>query len=161
MNRLITRLRPALPEDCPAIYEVHRLSVRYTCLQSYTPEIMQAWLELIKPAAYRDAIADPAKIMQVIEYQGRIRGFFLLDTREAQLDALYVHPFLHHNGLGTALLQRAEKLGIAANLGVLKLYASVNSINFYALNGYEKLGEAVMPFNERISTRCMLMRKFL
>ena len=161
MNPLITHLRPAKHEDCNTIYELHRLSVRHTCIKSYNQEILDAWLSQLNPNGYAATLDNPHKTMWVIEYKNRIGGFFLLDTQEALLDALYVHPFLQNNGLGTAMLQRAENLSIAANLSVLKLYASMNSVNFYALNGYEALGEAIMPFNQNIATRCMLMRKFL
>ena len=161
MNPLITHLRPAKHEDCHTIYELHRLSVRHTCIKSYNQEILDAWLSQLNPNGYAAALDNPHKTMWVIEYKNRIGGFFLLDTQEALLDALYVHPFLQNNGLGTAMLQRAEKLSTAANLSVLKVYASMNSVNFYALNGYEALGEAIMPFNQNIATRCMLMRKFL
>ena len=152
MNPLITHLRPAKHEDCNTIYELHRLSVRHTCIKSYNQEILDAWLSQLNPNGYAAALDNPHKTMWVIEYKNRIGGFFLLDTQEALLDALYVHPFLQNNGLGTAMLQRAEKLSTAANLSVLKVYASMNSVNFYALNGYEALGEAIMPFNQNIAT---------
>lgn len=161
MNLLITQLRPATFEDCDAIYEVHRLAVRYTCLNVYTPTILDAWLQLLNVEGYRAAIESNHKTLWVIEYKQRISGFFLLDFQEAQLDALYVHPFLHGNGLGTALLQRAEKLCLQADLSILSLYASINSTSFYELNGYENLGEAIMPFNADTAANCFLMRKFL
>ena len=156
MNPLITHLRPAKHEDCHTIYELHRLSVRHTCIKSYNQEILDAWLSQLNPNGYAAALDNPHKTMWVIEYKNRIGGFFLLDTQEALLDALYVHPFLQNNGLGTAMLQRAEKLSTAANLSVLKVYASMNSVNFYALNGYEALGEPkhrhTLHADEKIST---------
>lgn len=161
MTALITRLRTATLDDCTAIYNVHRLAVRCTCLNSYNTTIMQAWLELLNLESYQSALVIPHKALWVIEYKNRISGFFLLDFQAAQLDALYVHPFLYGHGLGTALLQRAEKLCVQADLSILSLYTSPNSVSFYALNGYQSLGEAVMPLNQRVSADCMLMRKFL
>ncbi len=161
MNRIPTRLRPATLEDCSAIYELHRLAVRYICLKSYNPAILSVWLELVHPEIYQPVIHDDEKPLWIIEYNGIISGFFLLDFQEAQLDALYVNPCVHGHGLGTALLNQAEKVMLAANLSMLKLYASTNSVTFYRLNGYTVLGETVMPLNEQISARCTLMRKFL
>lgn len=158
---LPTHLRPAQIEDSAQILRVHRHAVRFTCLQSYTPEIMEAWLALLQIDSYHDAIRDPNKIMWLIEYEDRIQGFFQLDLQEAQLDALYVHPFVHRLGLGTALLQRAESLAIAADLSWLSLYASENSVSFYQLNGYQSLGQAIMPLNETVCAGCCLMRKYL
>ena len=68
---------------------------------------------------------------------------------------------VHYSGLGTALLKKAEALAIQADLSLLSLYASKNSIEFYRINGYESLGEAIMPLNEYIQAECLLMRKYL
>ena len=148
MKRLITRLRPACTADSDDIYNVHRYAVRYTCLESYDREILDAWLALLSPAHYPAAIRSSSKAVWVIELHERIHGFFQLDL-------------VHRRGLGTALLQRAEALAAEAGLGMLSLYASNNSVPFYLLNGYRALGDAAMPLNRRISARCQLMRKHL
>lgn len=97
----------------------------------------------------------------MVEYRGTIQGFFQVDFKEAQLDALYVHPFVHNHGLGTALLRRAEELAHQAGLSFLKLYASLNSVPFYRLNHYESLGSAVLQLNKDVKVKCELMRKYL
>lgn len=158
---LITVLRPARAQDCEHIYNAHRYSVQYTCARSYNDKILKVWNELINPAGYLDTIADSGKALWVVEYRGHIQGFFQLDYKEAQLDALYVHPFVHNHGLGTALLQRAEELAADAGLSFIKLYASLNSVAFYKLNGYESLGEAILPLNREVAVECELMRKYL
>lgn len=158
---LLTVLRPATPADCEHIYNAHEYSVQYTCRRSYDETVLQAWRALLSPDSYLDTIADVNRELWVVEYKGHIQGFFQLDLREAQLDALYVHPFVHNQGLGTALLQRAEEIAAKADLGFLKLYASTNSIGFYKLNGYESLGACELPLNRQVSVACELMRKFL
>lgn len=161
MNRLITYLRPAKPEDCSAIYQVHRHAVRYTCLDSYNESIMAEWLVLIDHDVYAESIDSKEKTLWVAEYHQKIQGFFQVDFQEAQLDALYVHPFVHRQGLGTAMLQKAESLAIEADLSILSLYASKNSIPFYQINGYSSLGDAIVPINAHTKINCQLMRKFL
>ena len=158
---IITHLRPARPSDCEHIYNAHQYSVRYTCVRSYNDQILEAWLELLHPESYLDTMCDRQKALWVAEYRGHIQGFFQLDFQEAQLDALYVHPFVHNQGLGTALLQRAEELSTQAGLGFIKLYASLNSVVFYELNGYQSLGSAALPLNRKISVECELLRKYL
>ena len=158
---LLTVLRPALPSDCDHIYTAHRYAVQYTCDQSYDRRVLTAWSALLRPESYREALNDPAKVVWVVEYQGKIRGFFQFDLKEAQLDALYVHPFVHNRGLGTALLTRAEEIIAHAGFGFMKLYASLNSVSFYQLNGYKSLGEAILPLNRDVSVKCELMRKYL
>ena len=158
---LLTILRPATPEDCVHIYNAHQYSVQYTCARSYNNRILDAWRKLLIPTSYLEALSDPTKALWVVEYKGHIQGFFQVDFVEAQLDALYVHPFVHNHGLGTALLQRAEEISAAAGLSFLKLYASMNSVAFYKLNNYESLGAAILPLNKNVSVECELMRKYL
>ena len=110
MKRLITRLRPACTADSDDIYNVHRYAVRYTCLESYDREILDAWLALLSPAHYPAAIRSSSKAVWVIELHERIHGFFQLDLAQAQLDALYVLPFVHRRGLGTACCSAPKHL---------------------------------------------------
>ena len=98
MKRLITRLRPACTADSDDIYNVHRYAVRYTCLESYDREILDAWLALLSPAHYPAAIRSSSKAVWVIELHERIHGFFQLDLAQAQLDA----PFLFTCSTATA-----------------------------------------------------------
>lgn len=158
---LLTHLRAAHERDCDHIYQVHQYAVRYTCARTYNDTILQAWLALLSPESYLETLADAQKALWVIEYRGNIQGFFQLDFVHAQLDALYVHPFMHQQGLGTALLSRTEELASQAGLGLLKLYASLNSESFYAINGYHSLGEAILPLNANVGVECRLMRKRL
>lgn len=158
---LLTILRPATLHDCDALHRAHKHAVQFACIKSYTPEILIAWEALLDMESYHTTMADPGKALWIAEYRGAVQGFFQIDFKEAQLDALYVHPLAHNRGLGTALLQRAEDLVRDAGLSFLKLYASLNSVPFYRLNGYESLGTAVLPLNKSVQAECELMRKYL
>ncbi|WP_037586338.1 GNAT family N-acetyltransferase [Stenoxybacter acetivorans] len=158
---VLTLLRPALLTDCEDIFNAHQYAVRYTCARSYNTEILSAWLDLLSPESYAETLSNPDKTLWVIEFKNHIQGFFQLDFCQAQLDALYVHPFVHNLGLGTALLHCAEKQAQQAQLGMMKLYASLNSIPFYEINGFESLGECVLPLNKKVAVDCLLMRKYL
>ena len=111
--------------------------------------------------SYLPTISDPDKALWVAEYKGNIQGFFQIDCREAQLDALYVHPLFHNLGLGTSLLYQAETIARQSGLSFLKLYASLNSIPFYLINRYESLGSAILQLDSSIKIKCELMRKHL
>lgn len=158
---IITYLRPARPEDCEDIYNAHRYAVQYTCARKYDETVLKAWLSLLNIQSYLHTLADANKALWVVDYKGHIQGFFQMDLVEAQLDALYIHPFVHNQGLGTALLQRAEDVASRAGLGMLKLYASLNSVKFYEINGYTSLGECALPLNLDVTVSCLLMRKYL
>lgn len=161
MTLLTTHLRPARADDRHDIYRVHRHAVRLACLQSYDRRIMAAWLALLNPDVYVETMGLAHKALWVIEYKNAVQGFFQADLVAAELDALYVHPFVHNLGLGTALLGRAEELVAAHNSSVMKLYASENSLPFYELNGYQSLGKAWVPVNRDIEIPCRLLRKYL
>ena len=158
---LPTVIRPATVADCDEIYHAHLYAVRYTCASTYNDTILNAWSQLLSPDSYLETMNLPHKALWVIEYKGHVQGFFQLDTQEAQLDALYVHPFVFKQGLGTALLQRAEKIAFQAGLGFVKLYASLNSVPFYELNDYKPLGDAELYLNQEVTVQCQLMRKHL
>ena len=158
---ILTLLRSAQPADCHDIYHVHEYAVQYTCRHGYDPVVLEAWRELLAPESYLETLSDPKRELWVAEYKGNIQGFFQLDLKEAQLDALYVHPFVHNQGLGTALLHKAEALAVNAGLSFIKLYASNNSISFYRLNGYDALGKAELRLNPSVTVGCELMRKTL
>ena len=158
---LITHQRTARHQHFEHIYNAHQYAVRYTCARNYSEAVLQAWLALLSPDSYLDTLEDERKLLWVIEFKHHIQGFFQLNLQESQLDALYVHPFVQRQGLGTALLSRAEELAYQHGLGMLKLYASLNSEPFYLLNGYRPLGEAMLPLNQEIGIECRLMRKLL
>ncbi|MGF6148763.1 putative acetyltransferase [Kingella potus] len=158
---ILTVLRPAVPADCADIHHVHEYAVQYTCRKSYDQTVLEAWSALLAPESYLETLADPKRELWVAEFKGHIQGFVQIDLKEAQLDALYVHPFVHNQGLGTALLHKAEERAASAGFAFLKLYASTNSVSFYLLNGYDSLGKAVLPLNRTVKVECELMRKRL
>ena len=86
-----------------------------------------------------------------------------MDIAKAELDALYVHPFVHNRGIGTALLQKAENLAFEADLTFVKLYASLNSTYFYHINHYHTLEKCQLMLDEEkdIFVDCLLMKKDL
>lgn len=155
----LTHLRPARIDDCPDIHSAHQYSVRYACEHYYGDEILQAWLDRLSMDSYIKAIE--CRTVWVIEYKNHIQGFFQLNLPQAELDALYVHPFVHRQGLGTALLQKAEQIAFNSGLGLLKLYASLNSVRFYEINGYKKISDYEMQLNPQVSVQASLMHKYL
>ena len=116
---ILTVLRPAAPADCADIHHVHEYAVQYTCRKSYDQTVLEAWSALLAPESYLETLADPKHELWVAEFKGHIQGFVQIDLKEAQLDALYVHPFMHNQGLGTALLHKAEERAACAGFAFL------------------------------------------
>lgn len=159
MNPPLTNIRKATAADFADIYEAHRNAVQYTCARAYDNATRETWLGLLSPDSYTEALQ--AKELWVVAFKGNIQGFFQLDLHQGELDALYVHPFVQNQGLGTAMLHQAEDLALAAGVADLKLFASLNSNAFYRLNGYDSLGQAKLTLSPDVSIACTLMRKRL
>ena len=68
---------------------------------------------------------------------------------------------LRDQGDDSARALVGEELAAEAGLSFIKLYASLNSVTFYQLNGYDSLGAAVLPLNREVTVACELMRKYL
>lgn len=156
---LITVIRKATSYDCDAIYQAHFYAVQYACKNCYSERILHAWSSILSPQSYLESL--DTKEVWLVEYKHQIQGFFQLDLAKGEIDALYVHPFVHNKGLGTALIQKAENLCMAAQLSSSQLYASLNSIYFYKLSGYKALQPYRVMLNDKISIDCLLMKKDL
>lgn len=156
---LLTYIRKAREEDINDIYQSHLFAVQFSCKNLYSNEIVNAWVNLLSPNSYIESMK--TKELWVIEYKKNIQGFFQLDIDNALLDGLYVHPFVHNHGLGTALLRKAEKIANDENLSFLKLYASLNSVNFYKINGYQDLAKCNLQLNNKVNIESLLMKKNL
>lgn len=158
---LITHLRPAIPSDCAAIFRAHYYAVRLACLQSYDATIRNAWLALLHENSYLRDMNNPHIALWVAEYHGDVMGFFQLDLPKAHLSALYVHPVVNQQGIGTALLQRAEQFTLDYGASALSLYSPNNALAFFRLNDYQTLSEAFLPLSDGVKIPCRLMRKYL
>ncbi len=159
MNPPLTDIRQATAADFDDIYEAHRNAVQYTCARAYDTTTREVWLGLLSPDSYAEALQ--SKELWIVAYKGHTQGFFQLDLHQGELDALYVHPFVQNQGLGTAMLHQAEDLALAAGVADLKLFASLNSKAFYKLNGYDSLGQAQLTLSPNVAVACTLMRKRL
>ncbi|MBR7059776.1 MAG: GNAT family N-acetyltransferase [Neisseriaceae bacterium] len=152
---VLNQLRQARQEDFQDIHFVHQCAIRFACCGFYNDNVLKAWLANTSVDSYLKSMH--TRELWVTEYQGKIQGFFQLNLQDGELDALYVHPMYHSKGLGTAMLHRAEKLTFDNELSTLKLYASLNSISFYRLNGYNKLRSCELRLNSQVSVRGELM----
>lgn len=96
----------------------------------------------------------------VAEEDGNIVGYAVVDANTCTLTQLYVRPSLVRNGLGSALLERAEQRAVNAGCDILYIYASLNAIEFYEKQGYERLEHATIE-TETVDVPSILVQKFL
>ena len=95
-------LRPAMPHDAISVAALFT-HTRNTCMAYlpalHTAEEDRAWM--------RDVVFKTCEVW-IAELDGRLAGFLAMNDHV--LAHLYVHPDLHHRGVGTALLAKAREL---------------------------------------------------
>ena len=159
-------IRRARPKDAEAIRDVHLASIRGLGKESYTPEQVDAWAHDRDPADY--PIDEPEATMFVAERGGSVVGFGWLSTEpaadfEGQVDgkvtAIYVHPALARQGIGTTLYQALETRARELGLDSLGLWASHNAVPFYEANGFSTVRELTYRFDGEVTGEVSEMRK--
>jgi putative acetyltransferase len=141
------QVRPATPEDAPAVFALPVASIRTLGPQGYDPDQVRAWARKDHgPEGY--PIDEEGHHFVVAEREGEVAGFgdLVPDSEEvdaeADIRAVYVHPEHAGRGVGSAIL--AELEGYARGTGVdsIGITASLNAVGFYERAGYERLREA-------------------
>lgn len=144
MNVQTANLRPADPEDLPAIVALIRELADFEKLShlvEVTPESLHPHLFGPRP---------PAEAV-VAELQGSVIAFALFFTNFSTflgkpglyLEDLYVQPAHRGSGVGKALLQHLGALAVERGCG--RFEWSVLDWNENAISFYEKMGASVLP----------------
>jgi ribosomal protein S18 acetylase RimI-like enzyme len=145
-------LRPATPADVTALAALARDSFVAAFGRLYRPEDLALFLdEWRTEEAYREALAVPAKRVQLAEIDGRLAGYAVIalgdgfderpapqPARPAMLSQLYCAAEATGRGLGAALIEWA--IGEARAWGADALQLSVFSENFGAQRFYQRYG---------------------
>ncbi len=155
------RLRPAVAADGGAICALHKASIEELCGSWYAPGQIQAWAGFLAPERYMAPIADPDRRFLVAETAAGPVGFGILDVREGEVDAVYVHPAQTRRGIGRRLLGRLVEDARGAGLGELHLTATLNAVRFYENGGFEVVRRGEFSHPSGVSLACVFMRRDL
>jgi ribosomal protein S18 acetylase RimI-like enzyme len=120
-------LRPANPQDAPAIAEIHLSSRRHGL--PYLPEVHTE----AETHAWVAEVMLPQQEVWVAESEGQVTGYAAL--HEGWLEHLYIAPQHQGRGVGRALLD----LAMSRNPGGLQLYAfqrNDRARQFYEARGF-------------------------
>ena len=123
------------------------------------PSLAREVLEHLSTSAISALLARPATVFIVAEVSEHMVGFaqFTLGARhplvaggvQAELNRLYVHTRFSGQGIGEALLRRAEMLATEHGASVMWLTAWVENrraLAFYAARGYTDVGATPYVF---------------
>jgi ribosomal protein S18 acetylase RimI-like enzyme len=152
-------IRRAGPDDAASICAVHRESVLGLCSGHYDRGELVLWAESATPKLVAEALEQNAVAAFVAETGGRVVGFSA--AMSDLIRGVYVHPDFVRRGLGGALLMAAEENAAAEGVGVLRLYATLNSVEFYEKQGYRTVRRSDYPLTPNLSLDCLVMEKDL
>lgn len=127
-------IRGAVETDAEQICCVHRASIRQLCSVSYEPDLIEEWISFLMPERYLEAINTLDFV--VAEVDGRVQGFYVLDIRAGELDAIHLAPPAAGRGLGRAFMARAEATARPHGLTELFVKATLNAVSFYERCGF-------------------------
>jgi GNAT superfamily N-acetyltransferase len=165
----MVHVRDAKPADRRGIRDVHVASVRELGTAAYGDEVVQAWVgdEARDPAPF-DVTAEDAVFLDA-EDDGDVVGLAELRTgpaaseeyeadADAEVRAVYVAPDCAGEGVGTALLKELKHRGSMRGVSAAVLTASLNAVQFYEANGYERVTESTHAFGEDVEGDVIVMR---
>ena len=157
--------RAAAPEDIPAIQTLIAASVRELQVE-YTPEEREAALATVFTVD-STLIADGTYLLAFSEYDrlagcggwSRRKTLYggdhqvemiepeLLDpaTDAAKIRAIFVHPEFARQGLGSAILRRAEDEAKAAGFARYEMGSTLAGVPLYRLKGYHEVERVEVP----------------
>ncbi|MEA5454353.1 GNAT family N-acetyltransferase [Sinomonas sp. JGH33] len=143
LSPVTTTLRPARPDDVPAVLElIHDLAV-----YEREPNAVKNTVPVLTEQLFGD---NPAIFAHVVEEEGRVLGFALWflnystweGTHGIYLEDLYVRPETRGRGYGKLLL--AELARIAVERGYARVEWSVLKWNEPSIGFYKSLGARAM-----------------
>ena len=159
------KVRRAKPEDARGIAEMYHRAVHELATDAYDDDILDVWgppadderVEKWADHLERDDERDDAVAFVAVD--DRVLGFADVDPDEEYLRAVYIDPEMSRRGLGRALLRQAEWAATQAGAERLTLDASLNSVEFYEKNGYERIEEGTHEIADGVEMACVHMLK--
>jgi len=161
---LSIKLKMADVSDAEDIMNIHFSAIHKTALPYYPNEIIENWACAKTPERLKqiiDAIQGGEEIFVVATRNGRTVGFGSIIPKRNELRAVYVHPDLGRQGVGTQIISVLERLAVERGLKELDLDASLNAERFYLKNGYSAMERGIHELRSGHKMPCVKMRKIL
>jgi GNAT superfamily N-acetyltransferase len=159
-------IRRAEPSDVNEIAQAHRDSIQSIGPSYYPEEIVGYWQEPIEGQLYLKAM-DGGEVffIAVGDIDGRraALGFASDYCIEGQRhgSSVYVRGRSARQGIGSALLAKAEAHAIETGATSIEIEASLAGVAFYKANGFVEVGRGEARLTTGRSMECVFMRKEL
>jgi putative acetyltransferase len=141
--------RRASPDDAEEILDIKREAIEDLEHWQYSPEQVEVW----KPkddyvGTFEQAIDDDQFVVHVAEVAGEIVGYGALNVPDERIDAVYVRPDFHGEGIATALVKHLELSAEFQGIVELDIIAAQNAVAFYQSVGYWQLEDEVATIED-------------
>lgn len=129
-------IRPFLPADAEPALALFRHTVKTVNRRDYSEKEVAAWLreEDVTPDMWLDSFTGKAAFV-AIDDNGALTGFVDCKPQTGLLDRLFVAAHRQGEGIGSALLARAEA-AVERSVSTFTVYASLTARIFFERSGY-------------------------
>jgi GNAT superfamily N-acetyltransferase len=159
-------IRQAVPSDVDRIAMAHRDSIQSIGPGFYSPEVVEYWQEAITGELYLKAM-DAGEVFFIAvgnaDAGGAVLGFasdYCIDGSKHG-SSVYVRGRSARQGIGSALLARAEVHAVSNGASTIEIDASLAGVAFYKANGFVEIGRGEARLTTGRSMECVFMRKDL
>lgn len=132
-------LRPATPNDLPAILQLFRETIETVCIPDYTPEQIRVWVDRGSDLQRWQTKLETQYFL-VADQQGTLAGFGSLEGN-SYIDLMYVHKDQQGKGIATALLTALEEEAGRHGVKTITSDVSTTARPFFERMGYRVLTE--------------------
>ena len=159
-------IREAVPSDVDGIALAHRDSIQSIGPTYYSDDVVAWWQEAIEGQLYLKAM-DGGEVFFIAlgDVDGRraVLGFASDYCIEGQRHgtSVYVRGRSARQGIGSALLARAEAHAAETGATSIEIEASLAGVDFYRANGFIEAGSGETRLTTGRSMECVFMRKEL
>lgn len=148
-------LREARPNDREILAGVRRASIQGVASPHYSHQEINAWLTPAPPGP--STAGRPGLQRFVAEYRDVVIGFSAWESGTGWVRAVYVLPEWSGKGAGSALLARIEVAARTQGTQTLRLYASLNAVDFYRNRGFVSEKEIALEMIDGTRMRSVRM----
>jgi GNAT superfamily N-acetyltransferase len=159
-------VRVARRSDADAIADAHRDSIQSLGAPYYPADVVAGWLAGVAGELYLEAMDRGETFFVatgVVDGTPLLLGFssdYCIEGSTHGTSA-YVRGAAARQGVGTALLRRAEAHARATGAASVRIEASLAGAEFYRVNGYVEMGRGEVRLVSGHSIECVFMRKSL
>ncbi len=154
-------IRKAELKDAAGIEKIKRDTIRLVNSKDYSADKIRAWMDADSIDKVKEKIVDKTKVTFVAVDRGVILGIASFSLKDGELGFLYVKHDIHKKGVGTKLMQYAERCAKEKGLKKLKLGSTITAVDFYSNLGYKTINKNHCIVVQGMKLPCILMSKRL